>query len=139
EVTSRECPWRVARSCPNPQAHSRTDPSKLALARIWPSGLKATQVTLPPYGVSVPYSRRATASHSLTVRSLLALATILPSGLKHRQVTESVCPCRVARSRWHQRLYRPQVKSRNFGGQASGSCSNSHPFLGSLRNTISAR
>ena len=74
-------------------SHSRTVLSPLPLARVLPSGLNATEKTLPVWPVSgAPTGRWLATSHSRTVLSSLPLARVLPSGLNATESTVSVWP-----------------------------------------------
>ena len=61
--------------------------SRLALAKVLPSGLKAMDVTVLACPASVRISSPVAKFQSLMVRSRLALARVLPSGLKATDVT----------------------------------------------------
>src|SRR5437660_1341719 len=73
-------------------------PPAPALARVLPSGLKATAVIQLGYPLRVICSCPVAGSHSLTELSWLALARVLPSGLKARPNMGSACPERERRS-----------------------------------------
>ena len=71
-------------------SHNRAVPSALAVARVCPSGLKATDLTLLVWPVRAPSRlgwRRSRISHNRTVLSELAVATVRPSGLKAAPLT----------------------------------------------------
>jgi hypothetical protein len=80
-------------------SHSRTVLSVLAVARVWRSGLNATEVTLPWWPVRgwPSWTGRAQAlrSHSRTVWSSLPVARVRPSLLKATLFTERRWPLRV--------------------------------------------
>src|SRR5690349_16137802 len=61
-----------------------------AEANILPSGLNATERTMPVCPLRVARSLPVVTSHSLTVLSWLAEARILPSGLNATDITDSV-------------------------------------------------
>ena len=71
--------------------------SQLLLARMSPSGEKATQAIPSVWPCSVAISCRALTSQSLTA-SQSALARVAPSGENATDSTENVCPCRAATS-----------------------------------------
>lgn len=65
----------------------------LPLARVWPSGLNATELTASVSPVSgFPSSRRVATFHSRMVRSALPLARILPLWLNATDLMAPVSP-----------------------------------------------
>src|SRR5438477_226477 len=82
----------------NTACHSLTVLSTLPLARVFPSELKATELTQCECPFSLRNSVPVETSHSLTVVSKLPLARVLPSGLKATDCTASECPLRMCNS-----------------------------------------
>ena len=77
-------------------SQSRTVASLDAVATVFPSGLKATEVRFlvcPARTARVVFDAT---SHSRAVRSLPAVASNRPSGLKATDRTEPVCPSKLA-------------------------------------------
>ena len=66
--------------------------SPLPLARVVPSGLKATELTTSECPLRVRNSVPVETSHSFMVLSQLPLARVFPSGLKATEATRSECP-----------------------------------------------
>jgi hypothetical protein len=80
-------------------SYNRAVLSALAVARVCPSGLKATDLTLLVWPVRAPSGlgwRRSRISHNRTVLSELAVARVHPSGLKVTEFTAPAWPVRVA-------------------------------------------
>jgi hypothetical protein len=76
-------------------SQSLTVLSLLLEAMIFPSGLKATEITAPLWPLrGSPTWAPEEASQSLTVLSLLLEAMIFPSGLKVTEVTPLMWPSR---------------------------------------------
>ena len=74
-------------------SHSRTVPSTLALARVLPSGLNATEVTEPVWPVrELPACRPAATGHNRTGPFMLPLARVLPSGLNATETITEYTP-----------------------------------------------
>src|SRR5262249_9916167 len=85
-MTLEECPLSARNAVPVETAQSLTVLSSLPQARIFPSGLKATELITSEYPLRVRNSVPVETSHSLTVFSSL-LARVFPSGLKATEVT----------------------------------------------------
>src|SRR5262249_53933759 len=108
-VTPPAWPWRGRPGLPRRHPHHLTSPGRasstkrkglgfmgfpVALARRWPSGLKATLVTQFAWPLRLRVSRPVCASHTFTVPSLLPLARRRPSVLKATLVTPPTWPGR---------------------------------------------
>src|SRR5436309_1000599 len=79
-------------------SHKRTDRSPL-LARVFPSGLKHTDHTVPVWPCQVLSNLPLPTSHKRTVWSSPPLARVSPLGLKATAWTQLVCPRKVRSGR----------------------------------------
>src|SRR4051812_47961705 len=99
EVRSRFTAWQIllmaAVMVGSATLHNRTVWSPLAVARVRPSGLNATDFTASVWPVRVLRGCPLGTSHNRTVRSLLAVARVRPSGLNATDHTGSVWPVKV--------------------------------------------
>src|SRR5512135_2323647 len=82
--------WRS--SCPLSTSHKRAVLSQLPVARVLPSGEKATLATPSVWPLKVRIGSQVSAFHRRAVLSTLAEATVLPSGEKASSHTGAVCP-----------------------------------------------
>src|SRR5215470_2935747 len=89
------CLLRANTSCSVAASHSLTVLSAPPVASRFPSGEKATDMTLLECPLRVNSSCPVTVSHSLTVLSALPVASRFPSGEKATDMTLLECPLRV--------------------------------------------
>src|SRR5216684_3777537 len=86
-----ECALSERNSMPLATSHSLTVLSSLPLARIFPSGLKVTELTRPECPVSDRNSAPVVRSHNLIVLSSPPQANVLPSGPNATESTALDC------------------------------------------------
>src|SRR5258708_10539379 len=87
----------VFRHLPVCLSQSLIVPSRLPLAKVCPSGLKATDHTPLVCPCSVMMHCPVLTSQILTIWSIPPLAITSPSGLKATDFTGLACPCKILR------------------------------------------